>query len=108
MAVTYVWGVTQLEAYPEQDGQTDVVCIVHWTLTGEEDGRVAGVYGSVGVQLEAGSHFTPYAELTEEQVVGWAKAKIGAEEVAELEAQVAYDIAQQAAPSVVAPPLPWA
>ena len=112
MAITYNWSVKQLEAYPEQDGNTDVVCVVHWTLTGA-DGEgpgalTAGVYGSVGVQLSADAPFTPYADLTEEQVIGWVKAKLGEEEVAELEAQVAYDIAQQAAPSIVSPPVPWA
>ena len=34
MAVTNTWAVVQMDAYPEYDGDTDVVFNVHWTLTG--------------------------------------------------------------------------
>ena len=36
MAVTNTWAVVQMDCYPEEDGETDVVFNVHWTLTGEE------------------------------------------------------------------------
>jgi hypothetical protein len=31
MTVTNTWAVAQMDAYPELDGETDVVFTVHWT-----------------------------------------------------------------------------
>ena len=108
MATTYTWGVVQMDAYPEYEGQTDVVFTVHWTLTGEEAGFTGYVYGSVGVSLTPGAPFTPYADLTEAQVIGWVQDALGEEQVAAYEANVAQQINEQVAPTVVTPPLPWA
>jgi hypothetical protein len=107
MAVTYTWNIQQLDCYPEQDGNTDVVFTVHYTLSGEEAGFSGGVYGSVGVTLDAGATFTPYADLTLAQVVGWVQDALGAEQVTAYEANVAQQINDQVVPPVVTPPLPW-
>ncbi len=107
MAVVNTWNVVQMDAYPEFEGETDCVFNVHWTLTGEEDGYTGSVYGSVGVTLDPESPFTPYANLTLEQVVGWVKDALGEETVAAMEANVAQQIQDQINPKVVTPPLPW-
>jgi hypothetical protein len=111
MAVTNTWGVVQMDCYPEHDGETDVVFVVHWNLTGTEtvgETTYTGyVYGSVGVTLDAEAPFTPYADLTEAQVIGWVQDALGAEQVAAYEANVAQQIANQINPPVVTPPLPW-
>ena len=108
MATTYNWTVVQMDAYPEEDGETDVVFNVHWTLTGEEAGFTGSVYGSQSVSINPDEPFTPYADLTQEQVIGWVQAAMGAEQVASYEANVAQQIEDQIAPPVVTPPLPWA
>lgn len=108
MAITNTWGVVQLDAYPEKDGLTDVVFTVHWNLTGDDnEGHTGYAYGSVGVTLDEGGSYTPYNELTKEQVVGWVQESLGAEQVASLEASVASQIEQQINPTVVTPPLPF-
>jgi len=107
MTVTNTWAVKQMDAYPELDGETDVVFTVHWTLTGTDGTYTAGVYGSVGVTVDPDAPFTPYADLTQEQVIGWVKSALGDEQVAAYEANVATQIADQINPPVVAPPLPW-
>lgn len=100
-----------MDAYPEFDGHTDVVFTVHWTLSGTEtvSGTTynGGVYGSVGVTLDEGATFTPYADLTEAQVIGWVQDALGEDQVTAYEANVAQQIADQANPPVVTPPLPW-
>lgn len=100
-----------MDAYPELDGETDVVFTVHWTLSGTEtiSGTVynGGVYGSVGVTLDEGGTFTPYDQLTEAQVIGWVQDALGEDQVTAYEANVAQQIADQANPPVVTPPLPW-
>jgi hypothetical protein len=97
-----------MDAYPEEDGETDVVFNVHWTLTGTEAGFSGSVYGTQGVSLDPGAPFTPYADLTESQVIGWVQGAMGEEQVAAYEANVAQQINDQVAPPVVTPPLPWA
>jgi len=108
MTITNTWGVVQMNAYPELDGETDVVFTVHWTLTGTDGTYVGSVYGSVGVSLDEGATFTPYEDLTLAQVVGWVQDALGEEQVASYEANVAQQIANQINPPVVSPPLPWA
>lgn len=112
MAVNNVWNVTQLDCYPQFDGETDVVFTVHWTLTGTEtvgETVYTGyVYGSTGVSLDPASPFTPYANLTKAQVIGWVQDALGAEQVAAYEDIVEKQIADQQNPPVVTPPLPWA
>jgi len=49
--------------------------------------------------------FTPYANLTQDQVLGWIYAN-GVDKAA-TEAAVEQQIQQQIAPTVQTPPLPW-
>ena len=108
MAITNTWAVVQMDAYPEADGETDVVFNVHWTITGTDGEYTGYVYGSQGVPLDPDAPFTPYADLTQEQVIGWVQDAMGAEQVAAYEANVAQQIENQINPPVVTPPLPWA
>jgi hypothetical protein len=107
MAITNVWSVVQLNAYPELDGETDVVFTVHWVLSGTDGTYAGSVYGSSGVMFNEGSTFVPYEDLTEAQVIGWVQDALGEEQVASYEANVAQQIENQINPPVVTPPLPW-
>ena len=107
MATTNTWSVVQLDAYPEYEGEQDVVFTVHWTLTGTDGTYSGNVYGSVGVSTSTSGAFTPYADLTEAQVVSWVHDALGEEAVAAAEANVAQQINDQVAPQVVTPALPW-
>lgn len=107
MTTTTTWNVVQMDAYPEYEGQADVVFTVHWTLTATDGKYNGSVYGSVGLTLDEGSKFTPYADLTQGQVVGWVKEALGEERVVAFEASVTAQIEAQINPPVVTPPLPW-
>jgi len=104
MSATFTWSVTAMDCYPQEDGHTDVVFTVHWTCAGEQDGFNASVYSTCGVPLPEGS-FTPYADLTQEQVLGWIWAN-GVDK-ATTEAAVQQQIDNKINPPVVTPPLPW-
>lgn len=108
MAITNTWTISQLECYPEYEGQPDVVTVVHWRLTGIDGEYTGSVYGSIGLTLDPDAPFTPYASLTQDQVIDWVKDAMGEEQVASYEANVAQQIADQINPPVVTPPLPWA
>ena len=105
MTITYTWTVVQMDAYPEVDGEQDVVFTVHWTLNGTNGTYSGSTYGSVGVTVNPDEPFTPYADLTQEQVLGWIWTS-GVDKDAN-EANVAQQIENQINPPVVTPPLPW-
>jgi hypothetical protein len=107
MAITNTWNVQQMDAYPELDGEQDVVFTVHWTLTGTDGTYNGSVYGSVGVSIGPDAPFTPYTDLTQAQVIGWVQDALGEEQVLSYEANVAQQIDNQINPPVVTPPLPW-
>lgn len=110
MAIVYDWVVEQMSAYPQYEGEQDVVFTVYWRLNGTDGGYAATVYGSVGVSYNPQTPFTPYENLTQEQVIGWVKEALntGKVKVADYEASIAKQIEDQKNPPVVTPPLPWA
>ena len=105
--MTSTWNIVQMEAYPEYEGNADVVFTVHWTLNATEEEYTGSVYGSVGLTLDPEATYVPYADLTKEQVVGWVQNALGEEQVAAYEASVLAQIELQKNPTVVTPALPW-
>ena len=101
---TFTWNVTALNCYPQEGGHTDVVFTVHWTCSGVQDTYSGSVYSTCSVPLPEGN-FTPYADLTQEQVLGWIWDN-GVDKDA-TEAAVQQQINNQINPPVVTPPLPW-
>tara|TARA_R110000868_G_C10960758_1_gene768464 strand:+ start:668 stop:1000 length:333 start_codon:yes stop_codon:yes gene_type:complete len=107
LSITYTWSVNQMDAYPELDGETDVVFNVHWSLAATDGTYHGYAYGTQPVPLAEDVSFTPFEDLTEVQVVGWVQEAMGPERVSELEANAAAQIEVQVNPPVVAPVLPW-
>ena len=100
MAVT--WQAVKLDRQLKDGDKSDVVLTVHWTATETEvdgDNSYNGkVYGTVGLAAP-GDSFTPYADITEEQAVAWAKAALGDDQVADTEKSVENQIDQQKNPT---------
>jgi len=112
MAITYKWSVTSMYTLPMVEGQKDVVVLAQWAVSGT-DGTYTETLGSNTTQFTISAdepNFTPYADLTEEQVVGWIKKILGEDGVASYEATIASSIDAQANPPVqpTAQPLSWA
>lgn len=106
MTATIIWTVTAMDCYPQEGGETDVVFNVHWTCSGTQDAYNGSVYSTCSVPAPSGSDFTPYPDLTQQQVLGWIWAN-GVDQAA-TEAAVQQQIDNQINPPVVTPPLPWA
>jgi len=98
------WLVTAMDCYPHADGQADVVFTVHWTCAGTDGIYNASIYSTCSVPAPT-TNFTPYDQLTQEQVLGWVWAN-GVDKD-EIEANLNQQIATQKNPPVVTPPLPW-
>lgn len=105
MANTYTWLVEYMSCYPQAEGETDVVFVVGWRCNATDGTYSATQYGSVNVAYKAGEPYTPYADLTQDQVLGW----IWGSGVDKDATQAALDksIENQVNPPVVTPPLPW-
>lgn len=108
MTIVKTWAVNKLDAYPEYEGQANVVFGIHWTLTATDGTNHAEIYGSHNMSVELDGSFTPYDELTEAQVVAWLIAGMGSEQAQAFEAVVEQQLQDMLNPPVVAPPLPWA
>lgn len=108
MSATFKWTVVQMNCYAQEEGETDVVfevqyqCRADETVSGEP--YFAMLNSSVMVPYSGGS-FTPYNQLTEQQVLGWVWAN-GVDQ-AKVEASLQLQIDSQVTPPVVTPPLPW-
>jgi len=112
MTDTYTWLVEQMDCYPQADGETDVVFTVHWRCNAQDvvtaDVEVtykATQYGTVNTTYSPGDPYTPYADLTQDQVLGWVWS--GGVDKDAVEAALAQNISDQINPPVVTPPLPW-
>ena len=101
---TITWTITAMDAYPHEQGNADVVFNVHWTCSGTDGDYSGSVYSTCQVPYTGGK-FTPYDQLTQQQVLGWIWAN-GVDQSA-TEAAVAQQIATAKNPPVVTPPLPW-
>jgi hypothetical protein len=104
MATTteYTWGIAQMERHTA-DG---IVFTVHYTGQRQRRYLFISAYGSVGLEAPEGN-VIPYADLTQEIVVGWTKSKLGgAEKVAEIQAALQAQIDQQRTPTTAAG-VPW-
>ena len=69
---TFTTTVTQMYTLPQEAGETDVVVNVQYLVTGVDGANTADIGFSQQFTIEQGEAFTPYAQLTEAQVVGWA------------------------------------
>ena len=103
------WTVSAMDCKVSEDNLSDVVFNVHWRCSATEvDGDKtysASVYSTCSVP-GPGTPFTPYADLTQDQVLGWIWAN-GVDKAA-TEAAVAQQIYLQKNPVTITPPLPWA
>jgi len=110
--ITINWIIERLLVKPTEGTHTDVVITADWRCngtetigTGDDEKTYSGTcYGSASFAPPSGS-FTPYDQLTEQQVLDWCFAS-GVDQKA-IEANVTAQIENQINPPVIAPPLPW-
>jgi hypothetical protein len=103
MSTAFTWKIAQLE----RETSDGYVFTAHYTVDANDGTYSAGAYGSLGLERPEGE-MVPFADLTEEIVVGWVKDKFGgAEKVDEIQAALQAQIDQQRTPTT-AQGMPWA
>jgi hypothetical protein len=91
------WSIEGLKSKKE-DG---LVIEAEWRVSSFGNVKPFSLFGSC--KFERGDGFTPFEELTEEQVIEWVKEKLGTETVASLE----QAIDDQFSESDVTDTIPW-
>jgi hypothetical protein len=82
--MNFTWNVVQMDRLTS-DG---FVVTVHYTVNAVDGEFTASTYGTVGY-IQEDKSYTPFADLTKEQVIGWVKDSLGQETVEEsLAAQI--------------------
>ena len=119
MATTFTWSIDRMSTF--QEPQPNYVAEVTWTLMGVDDTtpvpnssigigeNYIATVGSRTTLVATESTFVPYAELTEEIVIGWLQNTLGVEGVNNAKAQVQAYIDKMINPPAVPldTPLPW-
>jgi|TARA_R110000744_G_C18885273_1_gene507218 hypothetical protein len=105
MSVT--WIVSNLD-HKIADG---AVIAAHWQAVDSEvvDGVIYSgrSYGTCGFSPDpAASSYVPYADITQEMAVGWAKDSLGEGQVASIEAAIVAQIEESISP-ITASGTPW-
>jgi hypothetical protein len=97
----YSWVIAQLE----RETADGFVFTAHYTVAANDGTYSSSAYGSIG--FERPDNLIPYADLTEEQVVGWVQEALGGDEkVAEIQAALQAQLDEQRHPSKAAG-VPW-
>ena len=102
MTTAFTWHISQLE----RETSDGYVFTAHYTVDAKDDAYSAGAYGSIGLERPEGE-MVPFADLTEELVIGWVQDKLTAEKVTEIEAALQAQLDEQRQPTRAAG-MPWA
>jgi len=80
MSTTYVWEIINLETRTE-GSNIDSVVLAHWhkIAIGEDDVRSRFI-GATPLSSSSTTNFTPYADLTESQIIAWVQASMDEEQ----------------------------
>ena len=101
------WTIEYLKTTPTTATPPAYVIECGWRCNGT-DGTFSGTaYGSCSFTQapDENGNFTPYSELTQDQVLSWCWGSGVPKEATE--ANVAQQIENQKNPPVIQPPLPW-
>jgi hypothetical protein len=105
---TYTWAVTAL--YTETIAtEQDYVVMANYEVVGVDGEYTASLSNIARFSTESVAEFIPYADLTNEILVGWIQEELGEDGVANLEACIQGQIDSLINPpvSLQITPLPW-
>ena len=108
METNFEWVISQLNCAVESEGLSDVINMIHWRYNATQvDGDktyFAQNYGASSVSQPNPQNFTPYADVTEQEVINWLEQILPVED---MKLSLENNIALQINPVEVVLPLPW-
>tara|TARA_B100000497_G_scaffold123563_1_gene156451 strand:- start:8377 stop:8709 length:333 start_codon:yes stop_codon:yes gene_type:complete len=97
MAINYKWVISQMDAYVESQGQSNVIHKVQWTYLGQEETYMSVLNGEENYTYTAGDPFIPYenTKAFEDVVVSWLNESL---DVSDMQSIISADIQLQKFP----------
>lgn len=110
MNITTEWKIDNIECLTQSGDLENVVYNVAWRVNAidTDSNSSTYVYGANIMEAPSAENFIPYAELTEEIVLGWVYSTIGEEAKTNSENSAISALELMLAPKVISKPLPWA
>ena len=100
MAINYTWKITALKKAPTMDGLSDVITGINFDYTGTKGSgaskKEATFHGACPVGAPEADTFKAIDQITEEDVIAWAKANHPVEHMQEV---ITKNIAEQEVPT---------
>jgi hypothetical protein len=106
MSNTYTWKITNLQAFANLNGESNVVSNVDWVCSGTDGVNTEQINGSQAITYNSNNNFIPFNQLTESEIIGWIQNALGLS-VQDVQSQIDTKINNIVNPSVVTK-LPWA
>ena len=110
MPITYTWTATSLIGYPVIDGETDVVTRASYNVLADDgEGHTADYSNFAYTPIDPSAPFIPYADLTNDIIIGWVQYNIGPDLIAAIQGSLAIQVERQVnpPPQPEVLPLPW-
>jgi hypothetical protein len=106
MEIIYTWEITAMEVVLNQDGLSNVVSNIDWSLIAKTEDEVYSAiqWAKQYVSAPEADTFTNYEELTKEQVVSWLESIL---DVSQLKENLEEQIKLQANPVTAILPPPF-
>ena len=103
--INYTWTMGPFDCILNEDNMQKVVTTVHWRYRGtDEDGITAEVYGAQAVGQPNPEAFTPFPDLSQEQVEGWLESAM---DMNAIRANIDNQISLIKNPVTATLPAPW-
>ena len=107
MAIEYRWEFPTLGVTYNEGTLTDVVSTSYYNLIAEEDGVSVYVSGSINLSAPNPASFTPYDQVTPEQVQAWTEQALGQVKVQIYKEKLAVQLQQKKNPTSGPMTPPW-
>lgn len=107
MAITYTWEITNLRKATHLDNHDNVIVHVRWKKIGTDENGTTGEFSGATPLAAPTGDFTPYEELTKEQVLEWVQAVVVGSYEQHVNEQIQKQITKKNDPWMDVTEAPW-
>ena len=107
MAIEYRWKFPTLGVTYSEGALANVISTSYYNLIAEEDGLSVYMPGSINLSAPNPAAFTPYDQVTPEQVQAWTEQALGQVKVQIYKEKLAVQLQQKKNPTSGPMPPPW-
>lgn len=105
--VVYTWEFPAFDIVFNDNDLTDVVTTVHWRLRGNQANTTAELYGTIVLLPPDPNSYTPFEQLTKEQVVEWVEDSFNPELLEKYKQMISDNIEEKLNPTRATVEPPW-